>query len=219
MVHSFPAVAPTEQNFPPVKSLRAPLLLFALPAILLAAFPAWTEALIYHRINLAHGELWRLWTAHWVHFSPSHLAWNLLVLLAVGTCLEQLHPGLLLRHTLLAAPLISLALWFGEPAMQTYAGLSGLATATTVLLAVQLLRTRTDPLLGSVLLVLIIAKLAHDLLSPTSLFTTFDSSTIRPSVLAHLTGATLGLAHSLRLQPAPKAPAPCQLTPDFPSSH
>src|SRR4051812_25687175 len=50
----------------------AALLIFPLAfAIHLApGFKAW---LIYDRAAILHGELWRLWTGHLVHFSNSHL--------------------------------------------------------------------------------------------------------------------------------------------------
>jgi rhomboid family GlyGly-CTERM serine protease len=178
-----------------VKALRVPLLLFALPAVLIAVVPALRDAFVYRRDALAQGELWRLWTGHWVHFSPSHLAWNLLVVVAVGAHLERLRPGLLLRHTLLVAPLLSLTLLVGEPAMQIYGGLSGLATSLAVLLALHLCSTRSDRFLGSGLLVLVSAKLLHDTLTPLSLFARFASADVQPSALAHGFGAALAVLY------------------------
>jgi len=67
-----------------MKSSRPVLLLAVLPAILLWLVPTTHSALLYDRTAILRGEWWRLWTGHWVHFSFSHLAWNLAVLLGAG---------------------------------------------------------------------------------------------------------------------------------------
>ena len=80
-----------------MRSLRIALLLFGLPASLLWLVPGTTAPLLYERAALLDGAWWRLWTGHWVHFSMSHLAWNVAVLLGAGAWLERLQPGLLFR--------------------------------------------------------------------------------------------------------------------------
>lgn len=197
-----------------MKSFRVPLLLFALPAALLAAVPALRDALLYQRDALAGGQLWRLWSGHWVHFSPSHLAWNLAVVLLVGVRLEKFRPGLLLRATLLVAPVLSLALFFLDPALHTYGGLSGLATSLCVLLALQLYSTRVDRFLGVVILVLVGAKVLHDTMVPLSLFAHFTSTAIQPSALAHTVGAALAVIyHGATRLTAPPTLSPAHETP------
>jgi rhomboid family GlyGly-CTERM serine protease len=178
-----------------MKTLRTPLLLFALPAALAALGPATTNQLWLERAALGRGELWRLWTAHWVHFSASHLGWNLAVLLAAGAWLERARPGWLLTHTLVAAPLISLALLVVEPAMQAYGGLSALATGTVTLLAlVQLENRRADRPLWTALLLLVAGKITYDASHATALFSRFDLPAVRPSAFAHAVGAGMALA-------------------------
>lgn len=179
-----------------MKMLRVPLLLFVLPAILILLAPAWHELLLLDREGLARGELWRLWTGHWVHFSDSHLGWNAAVLLAAGACLESVIPGRLLRYTLLGAPLIGLGLLAGEAELQAYGGLSGLATGIIVLLALtQLGRSLGDRLFWFALLALIAGKTAHEVTQETALFSQFDSAGIRPSAFAHLAGAIVAIGY------------------------
>ena len=169
--------------------------------MLIFAAPGTGEAFACDRTAVLHGEWWRLWTGHWVHFSASHLFWNLAVLLVAGPWLEQLRPGLLLRYTLIAAPLISLALLTLEPALQTYGGLSGLAMGVVVLLAAgQLSRRNPDSAWWLALLALVAGKITFDAGHDTALFSRFAATDIRPSALAHAAGAGLALAVFLSRQ-------------------
>ena len=179
-----------------MKTLRAPLLLFLLPAVLVAFAPARHGPLLLDRTALEAGEVWRLWSGHWVHFSASHLLWNLAVLLAAGAWLERVRPGLLLRHTLVAAPLISLAILAAEPGLQTYGGLSGLATGVVVLLGLHQLRTPGTPrALWIGVLALVALKSASDFASPTAWFAHYAAPGIRTSSTAHAAGALVALVH------------------------
>ncbi len=179
-----------------MKSLRAPLLLFVLPAVLVAFATARHDQLLLDRAALADGELWRLWTGHWVHFSTSHLLWNLAVLLPVGTWLERVRPGLLWRQVLIATPLISCAILVSEPALQTYGGLSGLATGVVVLLALHQLRTAgPSRWLWAGVLALIAAKIGGEVVSGRTGFVGYDSSTVRTAWSAHVAGAAAALVH------------------------
>jgi rhomboid family GlyGly-CTERM serine protease len=177
-----------------MKSLRTPFLLFVVPATLAWLIPAAQGSGLYGRPAILHGEWWRLWTGHWVHFSASHLAWNLAVVLGAGAWLERRHQGLLFGFTLLAAPLISLTLLLGEPAMQTYGGLSGLATGVVVLLALtELGRRGRDGAWWRGLLILVAAKITFDATQTTTLFAGFGTQAVRSSVLAHAAGAAAAL--------------------------
>jgi rhomboid family GlyGly-CTERM serine protease len=184
-----------------MKPLRPALLLFALPACLSWFFPGTQTSLLYERTAILHGEWWRLWTGHWVHFSTSHLAWNLAVLLGTGAWLERLQPGWLLRFTLLAAPVLSLIMLLGEPALQAYGGLSGLATGAVVLLALtQLTREGEAGFWWWAVLALVAAKTGLDALRPDSLFVGFGAQAVRSSGLAHTGGAVAALVFFLSRQ-------------------
>lgn len=177
-----------------MKALRVPLFLFALPAVLLRFAPGSASGLLYDRTAILNGEWWRLWTGHWVHFSPSHLGWNLVVLLGAGTWLESLRPGALLRYTLAAAPLISGALLVAEPAMQTYGGLSALAVGGVAVLAcVQCDRPQADRIPWCGLLLLLGAKIAYDATHVLPLFSRFAGESVRASAWAHAAGAASAL--------------------------
>lgn len=176
-----------------MKDLR-PVLLCALPAVLLEFVPAGGDLLLYDRSAILHGEWWRLWTGHWMHFSTSHLVWNLVVLLGAGAWLERLQPNRLPGFLLLSAPLISVILLIGEPAMQIYGGLSGLATGAVVLLALtQLSRRHAGGIWWGILLAIVALKFIVEATQVAPLFAGFGASTVRPSILAHAAGAITGL--------------------------
>lgn len=177
-----------------MKSLRLPFLLFVLPAALIAFLPGAPTALVLNHADLAAGDWWRLWTGHWVHFSLSHLAWNLAVILVAGSWLERVRPGRLLRFTCLAAPLISAAVLTCEPHLAVYGGLSGLATGVGVLLALtELERSQRDAAFWSVFLLLVAAKSALDTTSVMPLFSRFATPDVQASTMAHLAGLAVAL--------------------------
>jgi rhomboid family GlyGly-CTERM serine protease len=179
-----------------MKTLRVPLLLFALPAVLLAFAQARQGLFLLERS--ASGELWRLWSGHWVHFSASHLGWNLAVILVVGAWLEHLRPGLLLRHALLAAPLLSIALLAFEPNLRVYGGLSGLATGVVVLLALHQLRTPDSVrLLWAGVLALVAVKAFSDTSHASPWLARYEQTGVRTSAFAHAAGAISATLHYL----------------------
>lgn len=181
-----------------MKSFRPVLALFVLPALLVALLPAAQGLLLYDRTAIGHGEWWRLWTGHWIHFSASHLAWNLLVLVAAGTWLERLRPGWLLRYTLLAAPLTSLGFLLLAPRMHTYGGLSGLAAGVVTLLAlVQLACDREARARWVAVLLLVALKAVLETGHNQALFSNLSDVGVQPSALAHAAGAGLALAFFL----------------------
>lgn len=181
-----------------MKNARGPILLFALPAIAITFLPGWANTLVLDRHAFAHGDWWRLWTGHWMHFSPSHLACNLAVLLVAGTWLERVRPGWLLAFTLIAAPLISAAVLICEPHLAIYGGLSGLATGVAALLALtEITRSRRDAAFWSVFLLLLAAKSVFDTASVMPLFSRFTTASVQASSAAHLAGLSIALLFCL----------------------
>lgn len=113
----------------------APSIAISLACLALAAAPGSLAAhLAYERQAILSGELWRLWTAHVVHFSWQHAASDALVLFVATTLAERL-AGTRLAWAALAigAPTMSVALLCAVPQMSEYRGASGLALMMTAL--------------------------------------------------------------------------------------
>lgn len=93
-------------------------------ALVVQLNPAWRSALIYDRGAIATGQFWRLWTGHFVHFGWPHFIADAGLFLILGRLLERAHP-VALRVTVGLMPLvISGAIYFFDPGLVRYAGLS-----------------------------------------------------------------------------------------------
>lgn len=106
----------------PVVSAAGLVLLF----LVLAFVPGAVDLLRYQREAIGQGELWRVFTAHFVHLNFSHALLN-----SVGTLLlaVMLSRELPVRDwwavTLIAPFVISAGLWFKQPELVGYVGFSG----------------------------------------------------------------------------------------------
>lgn len=108
---------------------------------------AWPDAdhLAWERGALAHGQLWRAWTGHLVHYSAGHLLFDGGALLLVGAAAERcLGWRFVLMLALAGAPLLSLVLFFLLPDLNEYRGASALATALALAAGTALWRQRAD---------------------------------------------------------------------------
>jgi rhomboid family GlyGly-CTERM serine protease len=106
---------------------RLPLALALFSAIAAAFGTDAQEFLRYERAAIASGEIWRLVSGHLVHLGNPHLLMNLAGLLLVWLLVGRLYST---RDWLLAAAFSILAmdagLWFLDPDIRWYVGLSGL---------------------------------------------------------------------------------------------
>jgi rhomboid family GlyGly-CTERM serine protease len=169
-------------------------LVIAAAAGLTFAWPRLAGALIYERADIFAGQVWRLWTGHLVHYSPSHLWLDLAVFVAAGAWLEWIAPRLARWFYALAPPAISTVLLLADSTLERYAGLSGVATGLLVLLAlVQLRRKASEPRwfwLG--VLLLVAAKIVVEATVHAPLFARFDAG-VQVVPLAHIGGIACAL--------------------------
>jgi rhomboid family GlyGly-CTERM serine protease len=164
-------------------------------ATALWAAPARIQALaVYDRGEILRGQAWRLLTGHFVHFSASHLAWNLLAAAVVGAWIECSgfpRAGWLLA----AAPLgIGAALLVMDPGLERYGGLSGAATAAAAFACASEWRLESGPrrFLWIAALTLVGAKVAWEFVQGGSVFTRFGETGVRNTPLAHAAGLAIG---------------------------
>lgn len=138
---------------------------YAAGAMAVFALPGAEAMLEYDRSGLARGELWRLFTAHLVHYSGSHLLSNLGVLLPGLWLLEARdRRGLpaLLAATVLA---VGAELWIVDPGIERYAGGSSLAFGLLMLVGLRgLSRGGRWRSVCAVLLGIVVVKLAAECL-------------------------------------------------------
>lgn len=190
--------------------LRAPFTLaLAQLAVLLGFWPAATGALELQRG--APFEPWRLLGAHLVHYSPSHLALDVAVLLCLGLVAERLAP----RGTRVALAIGALAIPLAVLAFQAdlvrYRGLSGLDSVLFgVLLAIELRRGLRVAWLS---LAVFVAKITWELATGHAFFLDSAAEGFVPVPLAHAIGAAIGLACGLAGESAASAPASSSVPP------
>lgn len=156
------------------------LLLF-LPVL---APAAWLEL---DREAVARGEVWRLITGHWTHWTPDHLLWDSLAFLVLAVlCETRISRARLVAAVLGSALAVSAGVWFALPEIGRYRGLSGIDSALFVLLAASL----RSPL-GGLALAAFLGKSAWEVWTGATLFTAAGSFV--PVPLAHLIGGACGL--------------------------
>jgi len=165
----------------------------AVAALLVFGNPRLFDVFIFQRSLIFSGQVWRVWTGHIVHFGPSHLAWDLAVFLPAGCWLESLRPRCARWLYLLGPVIISAVLLVFDPTLERYAGLSGLAMGTLVLLAIiQSTNKNESPWIWLGVLLLAAAKIVIELRQGAPLLVS-DFANVRNVPLAHLSGAACGL--------------------------
>ena len=97
--------------------------------------PGLASLLVYDRAAILSGEVWRLLTGNWVHFSASHLLYDLLALGIAGWIIERRGYPYFGHLCALSALGIGTVLLAGSPEVQSYGGLSGVATGAIIYLA------------------------------------------------------------------------------------
>ena len=181
---------------PPSLVQRLPVITLLLvgSGVVVALFPGSSSWLIYDRSAILSGEIWRMFTGHWIHFSTSHLVYDLLALGIAGWIIETQklpHFGWL---CLLTPWLISAVLLFFEPQMKVFGGLSALATTAIVYLALFGLHD-APPWRWVCLaaLMCIVGKILFEMTTGRMIFVTTGNIPVTVAVAGHISGALIAL--------------------------
>ena len=106
-------------------------------ALVIQFNPAWRDALLFDRDALARGELWRVWTGHLVHFGWPHFVADAGLFVILGWLLQPQH-ALFNRIALVVMPVfISAVIYWCDPTMTRYGGLSAVNLGLLLFLAAQ----------------------------------------------------------------------------------
>jgi rhomboid family GlyGly-CTERM serine protease len=177
---------------------RASLLLAA-TAVGVFLWPGLGAHLQYDRAAIAAGEVWRLFSGHWTHYSFDHACWDVLAFAALAISCERKSRSRFLACLVTSALAISLSVWLLLPRMWIYRGLSGIDSALFTLLIADMWEEHRhtgqgrSQVLAAVCLVGFLAKIAFELLTGRNVFVSgFDAGTVGVP-LAHLVGAVCGL--------------------------
>lgn len=154
-----------------------------------AVFGAAPGAWVFDRAEVAQGEWWRLLSGHWVHSDTAHAAWDIAALLIIGAIFESRLRWRLPVILIFVTVGVDTWLWWGDPDLRYYCGLSGILNGLLIVGLVYLWRDTRHPvaLLTGIAAVL---KIALEITSGQSLIT----QTAWPSVpSAHAAGILSGL--------------------------
>lgn len=187
---------------------RLPYSTFALMAVAVAIhlFPSLGNALQFDRAAVAHGQVWRFFTAHLTHFGDDHLRWDLLAFAVLGALAERVSRGAFFLTMGISAVLITTGVAVAQPQFATYRGLSGIDSALFGFVIADLFvagwreRHRFSMAVAAVAFAGFAAKSAVELASGATVFVDAGAA-FAPVPLAHLLGLAGGLlvaAHRLR---------------------
>lgn len=162
-------------------------------AATLYVWPALAPHLVYERGAVHDGQLWRLLTGSWVHFTASHLALNAAALAAVGLILERRGCARFALLCLIGAASAGIAVHVASPELARYGGLSGVVTAAFVYLA---LRGIAEPSSARWLYALLAAalacKLSWELAGGRLPFALPEDGSFAAAPMSHVGGALAG---------------------------
>jgi rhomboid family GlyGly-CTERM serine protease len=171
-------------------------LLSALLAVGIFSSTGVSAVLQYDRAAIASGELWRLVTCHWTHWSFEHLLWDVSAFAVLAFACASRAPGRFAWTMALCSLAIPVVVCVGLPEMQTYRGLSGIASALLVLVMCDVSREAPRGLAFACggLLVAFTAKVVYEAVTGTCVFVDGAASGFVPVPLAHAVGAGVGAA-------------------------
>ncbi len=162
----------------------------ALLFMILGAVP---DTLIYNRNVIEQGEIWRLLSNHFVHCDISHLGWNLVGLLILGSLLEQHLGAKLLGLTAISCIGVSSWLWFIKTDLTLYCGLSGMLNGMFSFLLLILWRENKNPVIPLIAIAAVI-KIIIEASTQQAIFTHLSWDSV-PG--AHVAGILTGLFYFL----------------------
>ena len=182
-------------------------LLLSLAAVFVFACPSLAAPLQYDRAAIAAGEVWRLFSGHWVHYGFDHFFWDVLAFACLGLACERRSRSRFLTCVAASAFAISLTVWFGLSGMSAYRGLSGVDSALLVLLFMELWRDAIragqpgQTLFPAVCLAAFVFKVSFELATGSTVFVKSLGTGMVGVPLAHVAGAVVGCLVGLGTAP------------------
>jgi rhomboid family GlyGly-CTERM serine protease len=180
---------------------RLPYGTIALSALAFAIHlvPSLGNVLQFDRTAIAHGQVWRFFTAHLTHFGEDHLRWDSLAFVVLGTLAERISRSAFFITAGVSAAAITAGVWLVQPQFVTYRGLSGIDSALFGFVLANLFTTgfreRHDfsIAVGGLALAGFAAKCTYELATGDTVFVEAGGA-FAPVPLAHLLGMAAGTA-------------------------
>jgi rhomboid family GlyGly-CTERM serine protease len=179
---------------------RVPMLtlLVAAIAVLIQASSAWADRMTFDRAMIAGGEHWRLVTGHLTHWNADHLLWDVAMFVVLGAMIELRNATALWRLLAASIAAISFAVWFAEPGIHQYRGLSGVDSALFAFAALVLFddarQAKQRVIIGALaaLALAFVAKLLWETATGATLFVDSLTAQFTPLPSVHAVGGLAG---------------------------
>ncbi len=159
--------------------------------------PAFSQTFIYSRELVISGQIWRLFTGHFVHFTLSHLILNLASIIIIFFLFMKVNIRAkdIINLYLFSGTIISMVLLFFAPDMAFYGGLSSLIISYASYFCLHSIQTKSLPLwLSSGFLFLLTGKLVLELHGASSIvFGSQDN--IKVATIAHIAGVIAAIIY------------------------
>lgn len=167
-------------------------------AVCLSFLPAIAGFLQYDPSAIAEGQLWRIVTCHFTHWSLDHLIWDAMAFVILAALCETTDRRSFLLCLTASAVLIPLFIGLLMPEVDAYRGLSGLDSALFVLAATTILRENVTTrrwgwvAAAGVVLCGFAAKIGFEYVTGQTLFVDSAAADMVPIPLAHVVGGLVG---------------------------
>ena len=133
------------------------VLFIAICMSLSACLQVFQEVFIYWRPYFFE-EIWRWWTAHWVHVGWIHYALNMIAFACLPFIFPHVKNRYLIGLILLLPPLVSLSFYFCIPEIEAYAGLSGILHGLYGATAIYFLKFKSERKFAMLVIALALLK-------------------------------------------------------------
>ena len=165
-------------------------------ATVAVAVPAIRPALVYNRAAIAQGQLWRIWTGHIVHFGWPHGLADGSLFVVIGWALERSQRSFGHWSLLLLPAVVSISLFWFDPGMNIYGGLSGVNVGLLVFLACRGWQHNLLDWFWPAVLVIHVVELFLEIHNHGTGggAIRFDDASIHVATVAHVGGALYGVA-------------------------
>ncbi len=171
--------------------------LLAVAAVAIYSSGWLTELCQYDRAGIERGELWRLFSGNFAHWSGGHLFWDLAVFALLGILISTRHRIATMFLLVLSCIAISASVYLIHPSMLYYRGLSGIDSALFIYFWLDLTSASLKSndykiaFAGVLLIIALAGKTVFEVASGSNLFVVSDNFV--PVAAAHVAGILTGV--------------------------
>jgi len=189
-----------ENRNPDIYRFPVLTLLLVTGSLLIFLLPGVSDYFLYKRDQILTGELWRLVTGAGVHFSWSHLGYNIAIMLIAGWLLERENRANFVWLVLTTSIISGLYFLLFCPEMKVYGGLSAVVSAVVVYLClVNIIKIPEAKWLWITILIMFTAKVIYEGVMQQTFFVSYSSLNIRVVPSAHIVGAIVAITMVIKI--------------------